>query len=515
MNGNLFKIVLISVVAILLAIIGGIVSADGDPLSIALAISPFILAVLFLMKEKVWYLWVWLPILFLPIPTLRSYAPLLAYGITLPFYLWNAMLKRSTLTWNSAPLLDAAVLLMFMHVGYVFLSHPFGLGLNILEDYYGGRGYVLFFQALLAYLCLSSLKTTSHVLGKVLQWAVFLTIVFTLISTVRGLLSPDAAEANLAADAASASTNPEDTRQSGFLSISLLTLELLIINYSVWQMIKRPWWGALLLLGTVGILISGFRSIMAQVLLLFFTISLIYKRWFFCILVPIFGMLLLLLLSSAGMLHSLPFGIQRTLSAVPFLDVSVQARANAEGSLDWRFEMWEWALDSREHFIQDKIFGDGFSRHVSIMKANIYEKAYNLAKDQSAFAWDGQWHSGPISTIQTLGYVGLSLYLILSVIGMTYAWLICKIYRNHQYKLGILYVSALYLIKPIFFFLIFGDSPSIAMDIISLAIIKVLYSCARREGLYTSIHVRREYMPLIIRKTQEKRESDAAAPISA
>lgn len=515
MNGNLFKIVLVSVVAILLAIIGGIMSADGDPLSIALAVSPFILAVLFLMKEKVWYLWMWLPILFLPIPVLSDYAPLLAYGITLPFYLWNAMLRRSTLTWNSAPLLDAAVLLMFIHVGYVFLSHPFGLGLNILEDYYGGKGYILFLQAFLAYLCLSSLKTTSHALGKVLQWAVFLTIVFTLISTVRSILSSDAAGADLAANAASANTGLEDRRQSGFLLISLLVLQLLIINYSVWQMIKRPWWGILLLLGTVGVMLSGYRSFIAEVLFLFFTISLIYKRWFFCILVPIFGMLVLLLLSSAGMLHSLPFGIQRTLSAVPFLDVSVQARANAEGSLDWRFEMWEWALDDREHFIQDKVFGDGFSRHISIVKANVYEKAYNLSKDQSDFAWDGQWHSGPLSTIQTLGYVGLALYLILSVIGMTYAWLICKIYRNHQYKLGILFVSSVYLIKPIFFFLIFGVSTSIPQDIISLAIIKVLYSCAKREGLYTSLHVRREYIPLIIRKTQGKREPAATASISA
>ena len=105
---------------------------------------------------------------------------------------------------------------------------------------------------------------------------------------------------------------------------------------------------------------------MAQVLFLFFTISLIYRRWFFCLLAPVLGVLLLLLLSSAGMLHSLPFGIQRTLSAVPFLDVSAQAKANAEDSINWRFEMWSWALDDREHFIQDKIFGDGFSRDISI-----------------------------------------------------------------------------------------------------------------------------------------------------
>ncbi|UQT44999.1 hypothetical protein M5E88_01465 [Akkermansia muciniphila] len=141
------------------------------------------------------------------------------------------------------PLLDAVVLVLFMHVGYIFLSHPFALGLDVLEDYYGGKGYILFLQALLAYLCLSSLKTTSHELGKVLQWAVFLTIVFTLILTARSLLSPDSAGADLAASAGSAGTLSENSRNSSFLRISILVMQLLIINYSVWQMIKRPWWG--------------------------------------------------------------------------------------------------------------------------------------------------------------------------------------------------------------------------------------------------------------------------------
>ena len=97
---------------------------------------------------------------------------------------------------------------------------------------------------------------------------------------------------------------------------------------------------------------------------------------------------------------------------------------------------------------------------------------------------------------------------------MTYAWIVSKIYRNHQYKLGILYVSTLYFIKPVFFFLIFGDSPTISQDIISLAIIKVLFSCAKKEGLYVSLHVRREYMPLIIRNTKEKAQSAGATAIS-
>lgn len=501
MNGNLFKFVLISVIAILLAVVGGVMSADGDPLSIALAASPFILAGLFLMKEKVWYLWFWIPIMFHLIAFLYDYGPLFAYGITIPFYFWNAMTKRSSLTWNSIPLLDIVILILFLHVGYIFLSHPFGLGLNILEDYYGGKGYILFLQALLAYFCLSSLKTNSNELGKVLQWCVYLAIVSTLILTIKGILSPD--ETNMDA---STSTPSENTRVGAVLSIFRLTLNLLIINFSVWQLIKRPWWGFLSLLGIVGIMISGFRSALAGCLLLFLAISALYKRWFFCIIVPILGMLFLILLSSAGTLHSLPFGIQRTLSAVPFLDVSVQARADAEGSADWRFEMWKWALDDREHFIQDKVFGDGFSRDISIIKANVYEKAYNLdhSNNQIAFAWNGQWHSGPVSTIQTLGYIGLALYIILSIIGMTYAWIVCKIYRNHKYKLGILFISASYFIKPFYFLFIFGDSLSIAQDIITLSIIKILYSCAKREGLYESPYAHKDYVPLMIRETQEE-----------
>lgn len=513
MNGNLFKVVLISVVAILLAIIGGVMSAEGDFLSIVIAVSPFVLAGLYLMKEKVWYLWIWLPILFMAVGEIRDYAPLFVYSITIPFYLWNVMIKRSSLTWNSIPLLDIVIFITFMHVGYIFLSHPFGLGLNVLEDYYGGKGYIMFLQAFLAYICLSSLKTTSHELGKVLQWAIFLTIFFTLITTARYIISPDSAGVDPAA-AASADPGSEDKRQGAFLLISQLVIQLLIINYSVWQIITRPWRGGLLILGCVGVMISGFRSMIAQLLLLFFFVSLIYRRWVSCILFPVFGLVMLLILSSAGALHSLPFGVQRTLSALPFLDVNVQARMDAKGSTDWRLEMWEWALDDREHFIKDKVFGDGFSRDISIVKANIYEEAYKLSQDQSSFAWNGIWHSGPISTIQTLGYVGLSLYFIMSVIGMTYAWIVSRIYRNHQYKLGILYVSTLYFIKPIAFLLIFGDSVTIPQDIISLGIIKVLFSCAKKEGLYIPLHVRREYMPLIIRKTEKKPQMAGVPAIS-
>lgn len=101
--------------------------------------------------------------------------------------------------------------------------------------------------------------------------------------------------------------------------------------------------------------------------------------------------------------------------------------------------------------------------------------------------------------------MGLSLYLILSVIGMTYAWIVSRIYRNHKYKLGILYVSTVYFIKPLTFLLIFGDSTTISMDIISLAIIKVLFSCAKRKACtYPSTSARNTCRSLSGRRRQNR-----------
>lgn len=501
MNGNLFKIVLFSVIAVLLAIIGGVMSTDADPTSIGIIAAPFLLAGLYLMKEKVWYLWILLPPLFLILPSYADYGPLIAYIIVLPFFLWNMMIRRTVPTWNSIRLLDVVVFIIFAHVINIFITNPFGLGLNILQDYYGGKGYIMFLGALLAYLCLSTLKTTSNELGRILQWGLLLTLVCTVIFTVIILVKP---ETVVASQEVGSPSNEEDvTRQATFTYISSLILTILIINYSVLDMIKKPWTIILAGLACVGILVSGFRNLIVNIALIFFTVSVIYKRWILCISLPVLALGSLLILSSTGTLRELPFGIQRTLSFIPFLDVSPQAKADATASVEWRVEMWEWALDDREHFIQDKTFGDGFSRNINVIKADIYESAYNLSTNQANFAWNGQWHSGPISTIQTMGIVGLTLYIIMSTIGMVYAWLVCLIYRNHPYRLGILFIAVQYFISPPFFLFFFGDSIMISTEIISLALIKVLFCCAKREGLYISLHMRKAYMPLMIDHLKE------------
>lgn len=517
MNGNLFKIVLISVIAILLAIIGGIMSADEASFSIVLAISPFALAIPFLMKEKVWYLWIWLPAFLTFVGTFNLYIPLFAYGITLPFYLWNTMLRKTSLTWNSIKLLDFFVFSLFIYVIYSFISHPFGIGVNILNDYISGKGYVTFLEACVAYLCLSSLKTDSNELGKVLQRALILLFLGYCILTVRSLLFPNAPDIDM-----EAGNEDMEKRMNFYLTLSLFILDVLIIKYSFTDFLKRPWILFLAFLASIGILLSGNRSSLTEPVAFFFLISFLYKRWLMGIVVPLVSISFLFILSIGGYLHDLPYGVQRTLYIIPALNISPSIIADTEDSNEWRVRMWKFALDDKTLFIQDKVWGDGFSRSIYHLKADIYEKAYHLKSTARKEEGGGQegymfldgWHNGPISTINSLGYIGLTLYVIITIIGFIYAWLVCRIYAFHKYRTGILYLSISYIYAAVFFLGIAGTPATIPFQIISLGIIKVLFCCAKREGLYVSLHVRKEYVPLMIRKEKKAAITDSPAVYS-
>ncbi len=499
-NQNLFTIVLVAVLTLILAILGGVLAASGSPVAAGLMIAPLALVGMCLMKEKVWYLWLLIPQILI-VTSFNSYGYLIAIILTVPFYIWNVMLRRTELTWNKTHLLDVAVFVLIAYVAWLFIKHPFGLGISLFQDYYGGKGYIVYLQGLIAYIAFSSLKTNSDTFGKVLYWSVVLTVLFSAANTVKMLIAPQQAAAEMGEE-----LSGESLRNSQFLTISVTVLQLLIIKFTVVDFFKRPWWLAVALGACYGVMISGFRSAMANVVFIFAIVSLVYKRWITIIALPVFGLGVLTVMSSTGVLRDMPYGLQRICSAVPFLDVSPGIARNAEHSIDWRTEMWDWALDDRENYIQDKVYGDGFARSTRLLMGISYEKMYGLAKDeQEEFAANGLWHNGIISTIQAMGYVGLTLSCIVFLVGIIYAMLVSRIYMYHKYRVPILFYTISFLVKPVAFFLLNGgDNTTLAYQIVNLAIIKVLLCCAEKEGLYESIRVRREYVPLIIQRNEAK-----------
>lgn len=137
------------------------------------------------------------------------------------------MLKRTTLVWNSTRLQDIFVFLLFIHVIYLFIIYPFGIGVDIFNDYISGKGYITFLGGCIAYLCLSTLKTDSNELGKVLQRTLILSFLGLCIVTARNLLSPESSDIDTDA------LNEEKAgRIQSFLSLSRFILDILVIKYS-------------------------------------------------------------------------------------------------------------------------------------------------------------------------------------------------------------------------------------------------------------------------------------------
>jgi hypothetical protein len=114
----------------------------------------------------------------------------------------------------------------------------------------------------------------------------------------------------------------------------------------------------------------------------------------------------------------LPANWQRALSPFPgtWEERHVQA---ADQSTEWRIEMWKEALLT-EFWIQNKLLGDGLGfsrRELQMMEAMEVGQAFTsmgsgLSAQQETMMITGGYHSGPVQTIRTVGYVGLIVLML-------------------------------------------------------------------------------------------------------
>ncbi len=504
MNKNLPILIISAIFSLIIAIVIG-VSGSSDLFTVAACLAiPIAFAGIFFFKRNIWYLWILVPALSIAHPVVKNYTPILVFSITIPIYLCCSYIQKKKLTWNSIKTLDIFTFLLFLHVLYLFLIYPFGIGYDPLNsDYFAGKGYVTFAGGLLAFVSFGTLKSSSQEFAKILKWSLWPYLVGACIAAVLGILNR---EENLEETQRAA----ENVRDLSYIAVSCFFICIILIKYSLTDLLKKPLVGFCFLLSSAGLLLSGFRAHLVYIALIFGCTSLIYKRYSSLILAPIIACMGILTIAVCGLEQKLPHGIQRALSFIPFLDVKEEVRKDAEGSTDWRVIMWQYALDDRYNFIQDKVWGDGFARKIHHYHADIYSTTYRLnyyKKDtrQENIKWEGYmwlsgWHSGPIATINSLGYIGLGLYIIINVIGFIYAWQVCLIYKNHQYRMGILFYALNYIHTVLIFILTTGIPDAIPHHLYSLFIIKNLYIYAKREGLYIPKSTRKEYIPMICRQ---------------
>ena len=170
---------------------------------------------------------------------------------------------------------------------------------------------------------------------------------------------------------------------------------------------------------------------------------------------------IILLISLQGSTLQLPLTMQRALSWLPG-DWDNEAVADAEGSSQWRFEMWEWAWND-ERIMRDKVWGQGFGftlDEMNIIAASLMSgqpgAMFFGQSDRESFMITGTLHSGPLSTVKFIGVVGFILYLSLLVYMAVSGWRLCRrAYGTKAFSLA-LFVGIPIIYEPIHFVAIFG-----------------------------------------------------------
>ena len=157
----------------------------------------------------------------------------------------------------------------------------------------------------------------------------------------------------------------------------------------------------------------------------------------------------------------MPLSIQRSMSFIPG-DWDSDVIQDAEGSLDWRFEMWEVAL-FEEGVIENKVFGDGFgfsARELDLAQAMSSEdgRVKMSPEDmQEYFLVSGDLHSGPITAVRFVGWAGLFFFTLLSIYLARCYWKLCRRVYNTPLWMPVVFMGIPWIFFPFKYIVLYGD----------------------------------------------------------
>lgn len=226
--------------------------------------------------------------------------------------------------------------------------------------------------------------------------------------------------------------------------------------------------------------LSGFRN---QFILAgsYISISSVLRRtWSELVVFLVVGLVAIAIV--AGMQTSgiqLPYTFQRSLSFIPFVQWDTEAKADADASTEWRLEMWRDALAS-DTYIRNKVLGDGFGFRMGdflAMQQKImgWGGAFAQTASNEMDMVKGSFHSGPLTTIRVVGYLGLATFLPWLIFTGVEAWRLCRMTSGTPFFSGALAVGIPLIYMPFSFLFVFGDYKwNIGLLILGMGYLKML-----------------------------------------
>lgn len=241
----------------------------------------------------------------------------------------------------------------------------------------------------------------------------------------------------------------------------------------------RPLWAFLVGLAFISAMMGGYRN-GVMIVGLTFIIGIAYRSGLSSFMVSMFAAIgAIALLAAVNLLYPLQPNIQRSLTFLPGT-WEQRYKEDAKSSSEWRFLIWREALFT-DKWIQNKWLGDGlgFSAAEFVAQQNIRQGSRvglsGLDAQRENIMANGDYHSGPVSTIRTIGYIGLIIFIIAQTRLAIHAHRqIIRSRGSEWYPLALLLGIPL-ISGPIFFVFVFGDfKRGAAAFLISCGMIRLL-----------------------------------------
>jgi hypothetical protein len=414
MNSSSFRTIIIFIIGISLALWMGVnivINQVDTMLKIGgiglLIISAFL-------GTRIWLLMI--AFTALSIPLIRGFTTAeLGQAIFLVFGILMLLMRRLPVRFNLGEL-EIWRIAVGLCIVQVYLRNPVGLGL-FGSGSVGGKTYVLSGLAFMV----SWIYGALLVPAKEVKWAMYLSLFCSFLGipvaelrTRAGLAAIEATEVvtqqGMAAEG--------DATRVGFLGGIATSLSRWIASrVHPLKASFHPLWAPLILISLAAAAGSGFRNIIVIVGLTYL-ISLAYRGGIMSIFIAfVLGALGITFLSLFNLFIPLPTNAQRVLTTFPGT-WEQRYKDDAKSSTEWRVEMWKEALFT-DRWISNKWLGDGLgmsaaelarSKELSISGMN-HNTAGGITTHQENAMISGDYHSGPVQTIRTVGYIGLLILL--------------------------------------------------------------------------------------------------------
>jgi hypothetical protein len=470
MDSSKIKLIFIVVLAMLCALYLGVAAATAQLEAVLWVAGLGSIIFLFALGRHVWAL--------IPLSLMLSGGFTFIPGAAFPWWLATAaasgMLLLRFLTKNQDTFvfrfsgLDFAIVLQVIAVAQAFVRNPTGLSV-LGGDTVGGKTYIIFTLAFVAYAALSIMRSDIKIFRIVVLAMITMAVLDGLLIMLTQL-SPKVASIVLrfysATDFNAAQGLEIDVNESRLTGAQDLAKTLGLAAFSLFIPLStinplHPVRFMMAMSSVALCLLSGFRSALGSLLIFFVVSTLVRRRPQDLILGFAAALVGLALLMGSGLTRQLPHGAQRILSMLPFIQVNDNARASAEDSSEWRFEMWRLVLTS-DRYIQNKLLGDGFGYRADELRAALDSamgdnRMLGQANQQDVMLAKGSYHGFHVEAIRFTGLLGLVLALVTMGIFFHYALKQIRHFRGRPEWGYVLFVSIPFLINPFYYMLIFGS----------------------------------------------------------